>query len=129
MAFKRAFARTNQALADNLKGMANGAELAIDRQLFHLHRKSYNNVTPAKIWKRLFCRQPADILANKVYSNPVAWAQDGKKGKLINFFIVLWPLLLAGYVNGLEQDKKEEWHSIFHGSAAKDMANMVLRLG
>ena len=25
--------------------------------------------------------------------------------------------------------QKEEWHSIFHGSADQDMANMVLRLG
>ena len=39
MAFKQAFARTNQALANNLKGKANGTELAIDRQLFHLRRK------------------------------------------------------------------------------------------
>ena len=48
---------------------------------------------------------------------------------MINFFIVLWPLLLAGYVDGLEKDKKEEWHSIFHDNAAQDMANMVLCLG
>ena len=125
--FKRTFAGTNQALANNFKAKANGAGLALERKLLHLSRKSYNDSTPAKIWKRLLCCQSTDVLANKVYSNPVAWIQDGEKGTLINFFIVLWLLLLSGYVDGLEQDRKEEWHSIFHGSAAQDMANMVLR--
>ena len=47
---------------------------------------------------------------------------------MINSFIILWPLLLARYVDDLEQDKKDKWHSIFHGNAAQDMADMVLRL-
>ena len=42
VAFKRAFAGTNQqALADNFKGKANGAGLALERKLLHLSRKPY----------------------------------------------------------------------------------------
>ena len=69
VAFKRAFALTNQALVDNFKEMANGAGLVLERKLLHLTRKLYNDLTPAKTWKRLLCRQPTDILVNKVYSN------------------------------------------------------------
>ena len=55
--------------------------------------------------------------------------QDGKKGIMISFFVVMWPLLLAGHVDGLDQTKKEERHKIFHGDAAKDIADFVLCLG
>ena len=64
-----------------------------------------------------------------MYSNPVSWAQDEKKGTMINVFIILWPLLLAGYVDGLEQVQKDKWYATFHGHAAQDMADMVLHLG
>ena len=47
VAFKRAFALTNQALVDNFKEMANGAGLVLERKLLHLTRKSYNDSTPA----------------------------------------------------------------------------------
>ena len=126
---KRAFAMANQALVDNLKGQAIGAEQAIRLKLLHLCRKSYNNTTP-HIWKRLSCRLPDQILANKVYSSPALWVlTGGMNGIMINVFIILWPLLLSGHVDGLDQDQKDKRHSIFVGSAAQDMAGMVLCLG
>ena len=104
--FKRVLALTNRALVDDLKKMGNGANLAMEQKLLHLHRKSYNNSTPSRLWKRLFGCLPAEILRNKVYSSPIAWINDGKKGILINNFVVVWPLLLASHVGGLETKKK-----------------------
>ena len=52
--------------------------LRLTRLLLIIGRKLYNNTTPNKAWKSLFCRTPAKILANKVYSSPILSVQDGK---------------------------------------------------
>jgi len=128
--FKRAFSMTNQSLVENLKKHGTGTTNALHRKLVHLRRRSYNNTTPANAWKLLFCRLPVTILKNKVYSNTMLWVRDGMKGMMVNQFIVMWPLFLAGYVDRLDDpEKKSKWHDIFVGEADQVMADMVIELG
>ena len=106
--FKRAFSMTNQSLVENLKKHGTGITNALHRKLVHLRRRSYNNTTPANAWKLLFCRLPATILKNRVYSNTMMWWRDGMKGMMVNQFIVMWPLFLAGHVDRLDDPEKIE---------------------
>ena len=62
VAFKRLFALTDQGFVDNLKEKGNGTKLIIERMLLHLPRKSYNDSTPAEMWKPLYGRLPSEIL-------------------------------------------------------------------
>jgi hypothetical protein len=97
---------TNQSLVENLKKHGTGTMKALSRKLVHLRRRNYNNTTPANAWKLLFCRLPVNILKNKVYSKIVLWVRGGMKGMMVNQFIVMWPLFLAGYVDRLDDPEK-----------------------
>ena len=67
---------------------------------------------------------------NKVYSDPLLWVQHGKKGMLVNYFLVWWPLVLSSYIDRLKtQKKRDQWHGIFVGDALKVLADMVTFFG
>ena len=104
---------TNQSLVKNLKEHGTGTMTALRRKLIHLPRRNYSNTTPGNAWKFLFCRLPVNILKNKVYSNTMLWVRDGMKGMMVNQFIVMWPLFIAGHVDRLDDPKKREMASNF----------------
>ena len=81
------------------------------------------------MWKKINGRLAGDVHKYKVYSDPVAWLNDGKKGMMINYFVVLWPLLFASHAERDTPEKRDKWNNVFHGNAAEDLAALVQCLG
>lgn len=128
--YKRGFSRTNKGFAQIFKTLGSKVAEARERGLFSLCRHNYNRSTPANSLHRIYGLLPEQIRKHNVFSCPVLWQQGGNNGILVNYVLVLWPLLLASYVNTLTtQEERDQWYDIFVGDTITVLADMVQFLG
>ena len=126
IAYKRAETRNKEGVATILSTRASKSSEAKERGLIKYSRSKYNNSTPHAGWNRMFGSYPAKVRKGKVYGNYIQWKQDDEKGMLLPHFLIMWPLVFCGHVDGLNtQEERDKWQDIFVDDAAEKLGNMV----